>query len=199
MGQFKFRRYRIALSRVYSLTLLFVLLFSTQPIVQQALVREYLYWAGFALIILCAFGRLWCLQYLTGFKTRKVVDCGPFSIVRNPLYIFSFIGAVGICLVANNVLFTVLMIVAYIFYYPFVVINEEKHLRRDLGSDFEEYCSKVNRFLPSFKNFNEPKEYTIRASKFSKAYLDVVWFPIGFMLLSILLELKINGMIPDLF
>src|SRR3979409_629170 len=53
-------------------------------------------WAGRALIVVCILGRTWCSLYIGGRKTSRLVTAGPYSVSRNPLYVFSVIGAVGI-------------------------------------------------------------------------------------------------------
>lgn len=195
----RFPKHRIAFSRLYGLGLVALLLFSRRPLAGGDGARLALHWAGFALLTVCSFGRLWSLQYLTGFKTKRVVDVGPFSVVRNPLYLFSFLGAVGFALVANHAWFAAAILAAYVLYYPFVVVSEERGLVRELGAEYEEYRARVPRFLPRVSGYREPETYEIRARKFSRAYLDAVWFPLGFLLLSLLLRLKEAGWPPDLF
>jgi protein-S-isoprenylcysteine O-methyltransferase Ste14 len=194
----KFQRYRILLSRFVALALMALLLFSQKQFLfgKAELIG---YWLGFLLLIFCSFGRLWSLQYLTGFKTKTVIDVGPFSLMRNPLYLFSFSGVLGFVLVANHLWFALIALAAYVFYYPFVIFSEEKHLRDELGEEFSAYCGRVNRFLPSFTHYKEPERHEIMAKKFSKVYLDVVWFLVGFMLLSFLLKAHTAALLPILF
>ncbi len=52
--------------------------------------------AGFFLISFCIVGRTWCALYIGGLKNVDLVGMGPYSITRNPLYVFSVIGAVGV-------------------------------------------------------------------------------------------------------
>jgi protein-S-isoprenylcysteine O-methyltransferase Ste14 len=59
-------------------------------------------WIGLALIVVCILGRTWCALYLGGKKKRQLVRHGPYSIVRNPLYLFSAIGAAGVGLCAGS-------------------------------------------------------------------------------------------------
>lgn len=191
-----FARYRIAFSRLVALGLLAALLFSDLPVWQDPLLTRILYWIGFVLMMVCALGRLWSLQYLSGYKTRTIVESGPFSVVRNPLYLFSFLGALGAALVANHLLLLLVLVLAYIAYYPFVVVSEERGLERELGEAYMSYKARVPRFLPKFSLYHNPDEYTIRSRKFTQAYLDAIWFPMAFMLLTLLLELKASGVLP---
>lgn len=43
---------------------------------------------GLILVSVAACGRLWCMLYIAGYKTQKLVTAGPYSLCRNPLYLF---------------------------------------------------------------------------------------------------------------
>src|SRR5690606_40050349 len=47
------------------------------------------------LIVVCVIGRTWSSIYIAGHKVQTLVMDGPYSISRNPLYVFSIIGAAG--------------------------------------------------------------------------------------------------------
>jgi protein-S-isoprenylcysteine O-methyltransferase Ste14 len=57
--------------------------------------HEVIEWIGIALIVFCIIGRTWTSLYIGGRKNNKLVQYGPYSISRNPLYLFTFIGAAG--------------------------------------------------------------------------------------------------------
>ena len=59
-------------------------------------VHEALELAGVALIGVAILGRTWSSLYIGGRKNSVLVQYGPYSLMRNPLYTFSFIGALGI-------------------------------------------------------------------------------------------------------
>src|SRR5882757_8547660 len=51
--------------------------------------HEMVEWVGVVLIVLCVMGRTWASLYIAGRKGEKLVSDGPYSVCRNPLYLFS--------------------------------------------------------------------------------------------------------------
>jgi protein-S-isoprenylcysteine O-methyltransferase Ste14 len=64
--------------------------------VEWATIHESVEAIGLALILICIAGRCWCTLYIGGRKGAELVDIGPYSLCRNPLYFFSFLGAAGV-------------------------------------------------------------------------------------------------------
>jgi protein-S-isoprenylcysteine O-methyltransferase Ste14 len=69
--------------------------------------------AGCLLIGCATVGRLWCAQYIAGYKNDVLVKWGPYSICRNPLYFFSLLGGIGVGLCTES--FTLTAIIAAVF------------------------------------------------------------------------------------
>jgi protein-S-isoprenylcysteine O-methyltransferase Ste14 len=61
----------------------------------QGPVQEWIENVGFSLVLLAIIGRCWASLYIGGRKVRELVTHGPFSIVRNPLYVFSLLARSG--------------------------------------------------------------------------------------------------------
>jgi protein-S-isoprenylcysteine O-methyltransferase Ste14 len=53
-------------------------------------------WSGLLLILICILGRTWTTLYIGGLKRRTLVTKGPYSVVRNPLYLFTLLGATDV-------------------------------------------------------------------------------------------------------
>ncbi len=66
--------------------------------------------AGFVAMIVSIVGRAWCSLYIGGRKKSEIVDRGPYSVTRNPLYLFSFIGAFGIGAQSGSVTIALLFV-----------------------------------------------------------------------------------------
>ncbi|MBN8965496.1 MAG: isoprenylcysteine carboxylmethyltransferase family protein [Rhizobiales bacterium] len=57
--------------------------------------HEMIEWFGIVAIVTCILGRTWASLYIGGRKIEQFVTNGPYSVMRNPLYFFSILGAAG--------------------------------------------------------------------------------------------------------
>jgi steroid 5-alpha reductase family enzyme len=131
---------------------------------------------GAVLIGFAVIGRMWCSLYISGYKSKMLITEGPYSISRNPLYFFSFLGAVGVGFATGTFTIPACIILAFAFYYPMVIKAEQKKLANLYGEAFSDYCKKTPVFFPSFKLLKEPEEYIVRPKIFRKALFEVLWF-----------------------
>jgi protein-S-isoprenylcysteine O-methyltransferase Ste14 len=69
---------------------------------EGTLTHKILWAVASVLIGLAALGRLYATAFLGGFKNQKLVTEGPFSVMRNPLYFFSFVGVCGMNMLQNT-------------------------------------------------------------------------------------------------
>lgn len=193
------KEYRIVITRIFGAIILFLLLFSSYSWEKNLYIDLVIDFLAFLLILTCTFGRLWALAYISGHKTQDLIMDGPYSIARNPLYLFSLIGAVGVGLVSKNILVFTLLIIMFTLYYPFVIRAEEKNLHQVHGDDFQEYMEKTPMFIPNLSLFHEEQHYTINARLFRRAFFSVMWFPLIFMILMVINHLHESGTLPVLF
>ncbi len=111
---------------------------------------------GFVVAALGELLRAWGVFYV-GSETRvtgevgasRLVTSGPFSHVRNPLYVGNIMLYVGVG-VMSMALFPWLQLVAFawfVFQYTLIVREEERFLAQKFGAEYEAYCKAVPRFL----------------------------------------------------
>ena len=151
------------------------------------------------LVAAATLGRLWCSLYIAGYKTDRLVTLGPYSMSRNPLYFFSFLGALGIGLNSETFIIPLIILLAFWCYYPLVIKSEEKEMLRRHRQAFERYRAKVPMFFPNISLLTEPELYPVRPILFKKHIFDVVWFS-GFMgIIEIIEECHRLNVLPVMF
>ena len=138
-------------------------------------------------------------MYISGNKRLELVTEGPYSIVRHPLYLFSLIGALGIGLASENLLVLGLIIIFYLFYYPFTILAEEKKLTTKFGRNYLEYMKRTPRFLPKLSLYKEPEFFYVKTAKFVQNFVDGMWFVWIFILMHFVEKLQDSGYLPVIF
>lgn len=186
---------RVVVSRIFGLVIL-LLLFTGHSFSQRSVTDLLFEIVGVFLLSICSLGRLWALMYISGNKRRELVTDGPYSIVRHPLYVFSLIGALGIGLGSENILILALIIIFYLFYYPFTILAEEKKLTNKFGQAYLDYMERTPRFLPKLSLYKEPQMYPVKASSFVRNFVDGMWFIWIFLLMHAIETLQNAGFAP---
>ena len=154
---------------------------------------------GILLAAIGALGRLWCSSYLAGNKNAQLVMFGPYSLSRNPLYVFSFIGGLGITITTETLTIPVLFVVWFALYYRGVISAEEAHLGGLHASEFRDYQRNVPGFWPRWFGYSEPARWEFSPDAFRRSLTEVVWFVFAAIALHTLHDLRSAGSPPSLF
>lgn len=85
-----------------------------------------------------------------GILSNHLVTTGAYAIVRNPIYSAIMIVCTGALLIAGNLFFLLLPFGYWLFLTILLKNTEEKWLRELYGTEYEEYCRRVNRCWPWF-------------------------------------------------
>jgi len=107
-----------------------LVLFSQSYWEQKRIISDTFFLIGVILVGIATVGRLWCLLYISGYKTETLITTGPYSACRNPLYFFSLLGGVGVGLASETLTIPLVILIGFALYYPFVIRAEEKKLHR---------------------------------------------------------------------
>ena len=198
MRSFPFNRHRIAWSRAAVLFALTYAVLVPAPAAIPAIVLKLFEWVGLGLLIVTTLGRLWCLSYIAGIKNEVMVTEGPYSVVRNPLYVFNFIGAVAFGLIVANPLLAALLAAGFSVFYPSVIRNEEAVLAQVFGETYARYCDATPRWLPRWSNFHEPESWNINPRLFRGGMLDAMWFLWAYMIWKLIEEFGVLQWIRSL-
>ena len=104
-------------------------------------------WMGGAVSLGGAVLRVWAAGHID--KGRIIAQGGPYAFTRNPLYLGSFIMAIGVLLAGQSYWLLIPFGVFFLgFYYP-VMKAEEQEMLQGHGEVFAEYANKVPFFFPS--------------------------------------------------
>jgi protein-S-isoprenylcysteine O-methyltransferase Ste14 len=110
-----------------------------------------------ACLLLGAILRIWGTAYLGAavmqggeMHGHRVTATGPYRYVRNPLYLGSYLLALGVSILMplTGALF---FIVATGIFILFLISSEERFLASQLGDAYQMYCRQVPRRLPKFR------------------------------------------------
>ncbi|HUU41923.1 MAG TPA: isoprenylcysteine carboxylmethyltransferase family protein [Desulfatiglandales bacterium] len=181
-----------------------VLVFSAPPD-NTTLVSKVTEIIGYVFITLAMLGRVWCAVYIDGSKNSELVKDGPYSIWRNPLYIFSFLGLIGILLGIQALSLLLIVTPVYWGFYFFVIKTEEKRLLELFGEEFVNYRSKVNRIIPRFWNYWSRSDIAnVNSRLLFRSIIRASFFMWFLLLLEIFNEVKLiqangKGIIPILW
>lgn len=105
--------------------------------------------------------RVWATLFIGGRKNDVLQVDGSYSICRNPLYLGSTLFALSIAFFLKSLTFSGALLVAFFYYWLFVVPAEEKFLETRFGEVFRDYCRRTPRFWPRFSAFNSPKSVSV--------------------------------------
>ncbi len=130
--------------------LIIVALMFAQPSIRSATVGT----------LLLVFGELWRV-YSVAFigsvsRTRNtatvggnLINTGPFSMMRNPLYVGNFFITAGIAVYTGLIWFVALTVALFAFQYYCIVKHEERLLVARFGREYEEYMNTVPAWVPA--------------------------------------------------
>jgi len=122
--------------------------------------------AGVGLIGLAIIGRAWCSLYIGGRKAAEIVDRGPYSVSRNPLYLFSFVGALGMGLQTGSLVLTGLFVLIAVTVFHATVKREEAWLRAHFHDAYDAYCQITPRFWPRVSAWRDVETLEVRPDRF---------------------------------
>lgn len=176
-----------------TVALLLVLLVVTKPARFGSIPYEILEQFGFILVFVAVLGRIWCTLYIAGRKSRELCTVGPYEVCRNPLYLFSLIGLVGICLAAANILLAILSATVYLLYYRGVIRGEERRLAAIFGADFARYVASTPRFWPRLRIPRNSDNLMVNSQIFTRSLMEVIWFLLAINFVEIIEQVKLSN------
>jgi protein-S-isoprenylcysteine O-methyltransferase Ste14 len=118
----------------------------------------------FGLLLMAAGAALYVATAFWGFALRgrgtpapidppkTLVVEGPYRVVRNPMYWAVASVVMGEALLIRSLTLVELALALFAGAMLFVLFYEEPALRRKFGAEYEDYCRRVPRWIPRFRN-----------------------------------------------
>jgi protein-S-isoprenylcysteine O-methyltransferase Ste14 len=161
--------------------------------------HELIEMAGFAFVLVCVAGRMWSILYIGARKNRDLTTLGPYSMTRNPLYLFSTVGAVGVGLMYGSLLVAILL--GLLSYAAFLVTasKEADHLGTLFGERYDSYAARTPMFWPKLSLYRDSAEMSFSPEALKRTFLDGLLFLAIFPVMELLEYLQVNHFLPVLF
>jgi len=85
-------------------------------------------------------------------RARLITD-GPYGIVRNPMYLGSFLIGLGMFTILFPWWVAPIYSIFFLLWYAYQIHGEQQHLKQKFGSQYITYCKKVHSFFPKPSSF----------------------------------------------
>jgi len=154
---------------------------------------------GLAMIVICVVGRAWCSLYIGGRKKAEIVSTGPYSLCRNPLYLFSFIGAFGMGAQTGSIVIAGLFLIIAVAVFYVTVRQEEIWLTTTFGDPYRAYCARTPRFWPRFSRWQDTEMIEVRPVYFLTTLRDGLAFFLAIPVFEALEQAQNVGWVRVLF
>lgn len=131
---------------------------------------------GLGAIVFSIVGRAWCSLYIGGRKKTEIVSTGPYSLSRNPLYVFSYAGAFGVGAQTGSLTIAALFVVIAVVVFRMTIAKEEAWLSAEFGATYDAYFARTPRCGPDFTKWRDEDELNIRPRFFLTTLRDGLVF-----------------------
>jgi protein-S-isoprenylcysteine O-methyltransferase Ste14 len=153
LGRVQTRRRQVVILAI--LTVAAALLVVAPRVTGDSPYHDWIEFGGFVAILAAIGLRLWCTLYIGDRKSDELVTTGPYSVCRNPLYLGSMLGAVGVGMQTGMASFAVLCGLICWAIFALVVRREEAFLLGRFGPAYARYCDRTPRFWPRVDRYDD--------------------------------------------
>jgi protein-S-isoprenylcysteine O-methyltransferase Ste14 len=137
--------------------------------------------AGIGYIIAGLIIRMWSNGY--AIKNDKLTTSGPYAFVRNPLYLGTFLIAIGFVIVLKSnppiLEWSIggLFLLALIFMYYRTINAEQSMLSEKFKDAYKDYCKQVPAMVPCLVPYNKGEKWPFSLQRLinSKEHKTVFW------------------------
>lgn len=172
---------RLVVSRIAAVALLAPLLFVAHAWPERSGIDLVLADAGLVLLLVGCVGRIWCAAYIAGRKDAELVTEGPFSICRNPLYLFSLCAFLGVGLSFESLVATAAFGALFLLTHLPAIRREERSLAARFGDPYRSYLARVPRLMPNLGLYTPSRALTISVPAFTRTLVEAALIPLAYL------------------
>ncbi|HRX88476.1 MAG TPA: isoprenylcysteine carboxylmethyltransferase family protein [Steroidobacteraceae bacterium] len=152
---------------------------------------------GLVLVAGACLGRIWCSAFIAGQKDAALVQTGPYSIVRHPLYILSFVAVCGLALASRSWLLGLLAVVTVTTLLLIAARVEERFLATKFARDWPAYRAGTSAWWPRIGAYRLPERLSVQPGIYWKAFLDAGAMLVLLALVDTAATLRIAAITPQ--
>ena len=162
------------------------------------LVHEGIEWIGVGLITICVLGRAWCILHIRNRKNLEMVEDGPYSVVRHPMYVFAIIGAYGMGAQAGGL--TAALVCGFVTWTILSMLSEadDETMVEIFGARYFHYMMRVPAFIPNFSLYRSSSSLTFGPRQLVVMCLDAMIFFASIPVMEVFDHLHESGTLPTL-
>lgn len=143
---------------------------------------RYYLWPSLILVVVGEGLRIWAAGHLE--KDKMLTTGGPYRWIRNPLYLGSFLIALGFCLVAGSLWIWILVAAYFVLCYLPVIRYEETFLAEKFPEDYPKYAEAVPGLYPGLKGYKKSSsKFSVRQAIKNKEYNALLGIVLGYTFL----------------
>lgn len=190
---------RLLLSRILVGAIVAIALTSHHVYSEEAIADLVMEVGGYVLLGVSAMGRAWASAYVAGRKNQVLVQDGPYSITRHPLYFFSFVGFLGAGLAFESLAIASGMVVIFFLTHWGAMLAEEHRLRALFDGEYEAYAVAVPRFVPRPWLLHNSPAVTFNPNVFTRMVFECALIGLVFVFAELVEWGHLHNLIPVLF
>lgn len=97
---------------------------------------------------------------------------------RHPLYLCNALGILGLGFVTESLVVALILITAFVIFYPPVIRSEDRLLAENFPSH-RDYLRSTPALWPKIKLFRSDRTWTVHVGAFNRNLADSIWFAMG--------------------
>jgi len=121
-----------------------------------------------------------------------LVTTDIYGIVRNPMYVASFLIGLGLTLIVGNLFLIIGYTLLFFIIHNLIALREEKLLESFFGDEYLEYKKNVNRWIPKISKY-KPEKLNMSIMDWYEAVSREQNTILGILVIVLFLFLIING------